>query len=174
MPIELDSTGHRTRATSEPRRNWSIGMKPQYPFLAGALLGIVFVLLLGCAVLYQFGGAGNALRYLQGYNYVVYPTKVDVGEGTRGQRRTTTVTVRNLSFSPIRVVGAVTTCNCLTPTGLPLTIPPRRAEELTLTIYLDSANGQVEQLATILIDDGQMQRAPVVITGRWNEEQPAH
>jgi hypothetical protein len=136
----------------------------------GAILAVGLVLLFWCGVVYQFGGVSNSFRYLQGYNYVIYPTKVDVGDGTKGQKRTATITVRNLSFSPIRVVGAVTTCNCLNPSGLPLTIPPRRAEKLSLTVYLESAKGPVEQMATILIDDGQMERTPVVITGESKGE----
>ena len=44
---------------------------------------------------------------------------IDTGEGTKGEKRTVTVTVRKLSFPPIRVVGAVSTCNCVGPIGLP-------------------------------------------------------
>ncbi|GEM_PF-3848861 len=95
---------------------------------------------------------------------------IDTGEGTKGEKRTVTVTVRKLSFPPIRVVGAVSTCNCVGPIGLPLTIPPRHAETLTLTVYLDSAKGSVEKMATILTDDGQLELAAVVITDQWNSE----
>ncbi len=136
--------------------------------MAGGLVLIVW-----CAVVYQFGGISNSFRYVQGYNYAVYPTTVDVGEGRRGEKRTTTVKVRNLSFSPIRVVGAITSCNCLDPAGLPMTIAPRRAEELRLTVYLESAKGTVEQMATLLIDDGHLERTPVLITGKWNAENAA-
>jgi hypothetical protein len=103
---------------------------------------------------------------IQGYNHIVLPARLDVGEGTRGEKRTATTTVRNLSFSPIRVVGAMTTCNCLAVTGLPLTVAPRQTEELTMTVFLESPKREVEEIAKVLIDDGQMQQTPVVIVGR--------
>jgi hypothetical protein len=141
-------------------------MKKHRSFLVGVALGVGFLLVLWGATVYQFGTIGNGIRYLQGYNYVVEPTAIDVGVGPRGDKRTTTATVRNLSFSPIRVIGAATTCNCLTVTGLPLTIAPRQSEELQFTIYFESSKGEVEQIANVLIDDGHMQNSPVVITGR--------
>jgi hypothetical protein len=141
-------------------------MKKHRSFLVGVALGVGLLLVLWGATVYQFGTIRNGIRYLQGYNYVVTPTTIDVGEGSRGEKRTTTATVRNLCFTPIRVTGAVTTCNCLTATGLPLTIAPRQTEELQFTIYLESSKGEVEQIANVLIDDGQMQSSPVVITGR--------
>jgi hypothetical protein len=141
-------------------------MKKHRSFLVGVVLGVGFLLALWGMAIYQFGTVGNSIRYLQGYNYVVTPTTIDVGEGPRRSKRTTTATVRNLSFSPIRVIGVVTTCNCLIVTGLPLTIAPRQTEELKFTISLESSKGEVEQIANVLIDDGQMQRLPVVITGR--------
>jgi hypothetical protein len=141
-------------------------MKKHRSFLVGVALGVGLLLVLWGATVYQFGTISNGFRYLQGYNYVVTPTTIDVGEGLRGDKRTTTATVRNLSFAPIRVIGAATTCNCLTVTGLPLTLAPRQTEELQFTIYLESAKGEVEQIANVLIDDGQMESSPVVITGR--------
>jgi hypothetical protein len=141
-------------------------MRKQYSYLVGIVLAVGLLLALWSAVVYQFGTIGNGFRYLQGYNYVVYPTKIDVGEGPRGHKRATTATVRNLSFSPIRVIGAITTCNCLIVTGLPLTIAPRQTKDVQLAIYLESSKREVEQVANVLIDDGQMQRTPVVVTGR--------
>ena len=140
-------------------------MKKLYAFLAGVVLALGLLLLLWCAALYHWGTTPNGFRYLRGYNYVVFPTRIDVGDGVRGETRMTSTTVRNFSFSPIRVVGVVTTCNCLTVTGLPLTIEPGQSRELGLRVYLESASGAVEQLAKILIDDGQVETAPLVITG---------
>jgi hypothetical protein len=141
-------------------------MRLQYPFLLGAGLGIGGLSLLWAGIVWQFGTVANGLRYLRGYNYTVYPTTIDVGAGERGEKRTTTAMVRNLSFSPIRVIGVLTTCNCGVVTGLPLTIGPRQTEELQFIVYLQSSSGEVEQTATVLIDDGQMQRTRVTITGR--------
>ena len=56
-----------------------------------------------------------------------------------------TATVRNPPFSPIRVVGAATTCNCLAVTGVPMTIAPRQTEELKLVVLLESWNGDAKQ-----------------------------
>jgi hypothetical protein len=141
-------------------------MRLGFPFLVGAALAIGLVFLLWGGIVWQFGGLSNAFRYLRGYNYAVHPTTIDVGEVASGDKRTATATVRNLSFSPVSVIGVLTTCNCLVVTGLPMAIGPRQTEDLEFTIRLASAEGEVEQVATVLIDDGQMQRAPVTITGR--------
>ncbi len=140
-------------------------MIKKYPFLVGVALAIALLLVSWRAVAYQFGGIRNCHRYIQGSNYAVHPTTIDVGQGPRGEKRTTSVSVRNISFSPIRIVGAITTCNCVDPVGLPITIPPRCIEGLQFTIFLESSKGKVEQMVTLLIDDGQMQRVPVIITG---------
>jgi hypothetical protein len=146
-------------------------MRVEYPFLVGIGLATGLLLLLWGGTLWQFGSLSNGFRYARGYNYAVYPNTIDVGEGERGEKRTTTATVRNLSFSPIRVIGAVTTCNCLVVTGLPLSVAPRQTEELQMTIYLESSSGDVEQIATILVDDGEMQRTAVVVRGRSRPSQ---
>jgi hypothetical protein len=141
-------------------------MKLGIPFLVGVALAIGLLSLLWGSVAWQFGTLKHGFRYLTGYNYAVYPSEIDVGEGTEGDQKTSSVMVRNLSFSPIRVIGALTTCKCLVVTGLPLTIEPRQTVDVQFTIRLESSKGGVEQIATILIDDGQMQQSPVAIRGR--------
>ena len=135
-------------------------------FSLGALLAAFVLFVSWSAAFYQFGGVSNGARYIRGQNFVVQPSRIDVGAAARGEFRTATTTIRNLSFAPIRVIGVLATCNCLAVTGLPLTIEPRQSSELELRIHLGSASGEVKQMANILIDDGRMQRTPVVITGR--------
>lgn len=140
-------------------------MKMQYPFLAGVVLATALLIVLWIATVWQFGAIRNGFWYLQGYNYVVSPTAVDMGEISLGDRCTATTTVRNLSFSPIRVVGAMATCSCLAATGLPLTIAPRQTDELKFTIVIQSPRSKVEEIANVLIDDGRLQQTPVIVTG---------
>jgi hypothetical protein len=142
------------------------GFMNRHPYLVGAMLAIATLLLCWGAVIFQFDSMRNAVRYLQGYNYVVSPIAADVGEGFRGEKRTVSIRIRNLSFSPIRVIGAITTCNCVQPEGLPLTILPRSVGDLLITIHLESKTGDVEQTAELLVDAGGMQRTVVVITGK--------
>jgi hypothetical protein len=138
----------------------------RHPYLVGAGLAIVFLLVFWGAIVFQFGGIGNGIRYLRGYNYVLSPTVIDVGEGLRGEKKQVSVMVRNLSFSPIRVIGALTTCNCVNPKEIPVTILPRTTCDFGLTIFLESPTGEVKQRAELLIDDGRMQKSPVVIMGK--------
>ena len=135
----------------------------------GMMLAVPTMLILWSATRYQFGGLENAIRYIQGYDYVVSPKTIDIGMGRRGDTRTALITVRNLSFTPIHVVGAITTCNCVAVTGLPLYIEPRQSLVVKLVVYLESNSTKVQQMAIILIEDGHLQRAPVVITGKVSE-----
>lgn len=138
------------------------------------MLAVTTVLTLWIAAQYQFGGVAYAIQYLQGYNYAVLPRTIDVGIGARGETRSAVLTVRNLSFAPMRVIGAITTCNCVAVTGLPLYIQPRQSVDVNVEIYLESAIVKVQQMAIIMIDDGHLQEVPVVITGEIREAQDAN
>jgi hypothetical protein len=130
--------------------------------VATLLLGV-----LGVGAWWQFGSLANASLYLRGHDHVVVPTVVDVGKGAREEKRSVMVYVRNLSFQPIRIVGADTTCNCLIPKDLPITIPPRKVVSVEFSIYLTAADGEVRQMATLLFDeDGRLRETPVVILGK--------
>ena len=141
-------------------------MRSGFPFLMGAAVAAGLLLLLWAGAVCQFGNFSNSFRFVQGYNYVVDPAIIDVGVGARGDTRTAATTIRNLSFSPIRVIGVLTTCNCVVATELPLTIAPRTTVDVQFTVNLESSTAEVEQFLTLLIDDGQMQRAPVTIIGK--------
>ncbi|MGO9110687.1 MAG: hypothetical protein ACLP9L_15815 [Thermoguttaceae bacterium] len=137
----------------------------------GVATATALLLLLWFGIVLHFGTISHSLRYLRGYNYAVYPTRIDVGEGKKGEKRMAIATVRNLSFSPIRVIGVLRSCNCVVVNGLPLTIGPSQTENLQFAIYFTSSEGKVEHMATVLIDDGRMQRAPVTIECRCESPQ---
>jgi hypothetical protein len=138
-------------------------------FVVGGLSAIAVLMILWIAVILQFGGIQNGFHYLEGYNYLVCPTALDVGERVRGKKQSAKVVVRNLSFSPIRVIGVVATCNCMTTTDLPITIMPREEKDLAIEILMKGKNNKVEQVADVLIDDGKMRRTSVLISGTCKE-----
>lgn len=141
-------------------------MRLRHPRLVGVLCASLVIVAFYAAVVCQFGSLWNGSRYLRGANSLVHPTLVIVEEGIRGQKREATVTVRNLTFSALRIVGAATTCNCVLVDGLPLTIPPRGVQKLRITVYLESSTEEVDQTVAILIDEGRLNRVPVLIRGR--------
>jgi hypothetical protein len=133
-------------------------------FVRGMVIAIVTVGLCWCAVDYQFGSIRNGLLYLSGYDFVVEPIKCNVGEGVKGETRVATFCVRNISFSRIRVVGALTTCKCVTSDSFPLTIPPRRVGEVHFSIGFTSKGGEINQNASLLVDLGDMTMTRTIVT----------
>jgi hypothetical protein len=87
--------------------------------LAGAacVLGIG-----GAASIVTFGSVDAGLAYLRGEQLYASPFSVALGTVTAGDAGDFTVTVRNLSSRPLRLLGAKTSCSCITSAELPLEI----------------------------------------------------
>jgi hypothetical protein len=140
-------------------------------FAYGVVLAIVVLGVLAEVAVWHFGSLKNISLYLNGQDYVIEPTHIDVGSGSDGEKRTATIHIRNFSFKSICVVGLNTTCNCLCAESLPVVINPRENEEFRFVIILRGVNGIVEQIAVLLFeDDGKMRQTPILISGKCIDE----
>jgi hypothetical protein len=74
----------------------------------------------------------------QGWQVVAEPSDVRIEPPINGDTSSAIVQIRNLGDSPIRVVGASTSCNCISPVGqFPLTLGPREARPVSFNIIVD-------------------------------------
>lgn len=135
----------------------------------GALLSVLLLLVLFVCSLCAFGNPSNTLRYLAGQNYVIRPDTVNMGLGPCGEPRLATVTVRNLSFSPIRIVGASTSCRCLIADDMPIEIEAFSQKTVKFTMRVDSPGVSTEQTARLYVDEGgqgKLSQAVVFFVGQ--------
>lgn len=139
-------------------------MRLRHPHVVRVFCALLLFVAFSAAAIWHFGSLRNGVLYLRGANCVVYPTSIILGEENRGQRREASVTVRNLTFSPLRVVGAATTCNCFLVESLPLVVPPGNIRKLRITVYLQPSAEEGEQMVTLFIDEGRLNSVPVRIT----------
>lgn len=141
----------------------------------GVVCGGVVLGALALAAVWQFGSLRNLSLYLNGIDYVVEPTRVDVGSGTSGEKRTAAIHIRNLSFKPIQVVGLKVTCSCVSSESLPFDVEPREIRDFELVVSIGGASTDFERVAVLFFDNhGKMRQVPIRITGRCIDVQEEH
>ena len=79
-----------------------------------------------------------------------------------GDRLEQTITIKNWTAKPVRLIGGTSDCSCVTTSEMPLTIPS--GESLTLTIKLavpESNAGAFTRIASIWTDCDQQRTIPL-------------
>jgi len=63
-------------------------------------------------------------------------------------------TLRNVTRSPVRVMGAEASCGCMIARGLPVTLDPGEAREITLRVVVGppGANGTFSKSTRLFVD----------------------
>ena len=109
------------------------------------LIGVAIVLatLAGVGTL-AFGSLDAAIAKLRGEPLGVTPAVLDFGQGKPGELLTTSVTVRNFTTDPVRLIGGTSDCSCLVTQDLPVTIPP--GESVNIAVRLKVPGGTPGQL----------------------------
>jgi hypothetical protein len=133
---------------------------------ASRLIGVVVLSL--AFVLWsvvQFGSPSVAISYFRGERLVVDQPTLSVEEGKAGDVRNVEFTVRNIGRSPIRVVGANTSCTCVVFSDLPLTVPGRGFHVLKLAAKY-RAQGDLLQAVTYYSDCPTQPELPIEIRGK--------
>lgn len=104
------------------------------------LIGVAIVLatLAGVGTL-AFGSLDAAIAKLRGEPLSVSPALLDFGHGKPGESLTTSVTVRNYTTDPVRLIGGTSDCSCLVTQDLPVTIPP--GESVSIAVRLKVPGG---------------------------------
>lgn len=145
------------------RVEWQVAtMKPlllRTAVLLGGALASFAVIALGCTLF--FGSISATLATLQGESLSA-PSYVNFGSAKPGDRLEQTITIKNWTAKPVRLIGGTSDCSCVTTSEMPLTIPS--GESLTLTIKLavpESNAGAFTRIASIWTDCDQQRTIPL-------------
>ena len=124
-------------------------MKTRIFGIAAALVLVVA----GLAIVHwKFGSLANAAAYADGKAVRVDQPVQDLGVVEPQQAIKITFNVTNLQGEPLRIVGANSTCSCVLPPEVPLTLQPLVATPLALTFFAPEAGQPFEQKVSLYLD----------------------
>jgi len=112
-----------------------------------ALLALIVVI--GISV---FGSTEAAIARLRGESLGVTPSVLDFGTGKPGDKLTATVTVRNWTDQPVRVLDGTADCTCIATHDLPVTINPGQKAHISVSLNLPSTTGQLTRVIEFSTD----------------------
>jgi hypothetical protein len=115
-PIEKDKAS--AAETAPPAKRPLSWLTTTLIFLNLTLLGLAIF------TIATFGSIRGAIRYINGQFLVVDESLKSFGVTDSTQRPSVIFQVTNRSNESIRLLGCRTTCNCVTPERLPLTLKP--------------------------------------------------
>jgi len=125
-----------------------------------ALLALIVVI--GISV---FGSSEAAIARLRGESLGVTPGVLDFGSGKPGEKLTAKVTVRNWTDSPVRIIGGSSDCTCIATNDLPITIPPRDEQAVSVRLTIpNSTSGSVSKQVALMTDHPRRATLPFGIT----------
>jgi len=132
------------------------------------LLGVAAVLLaFSVWAASRFDSLRDTVLFLQGVQLTIDPPVAPIGEGRAGAERRATFRLRNLSGTSATILGAQTSCTCLSTEKFPVTIPAGGSLDLHVTLHLQGKPGEAfEQSITYLTDRPQAPGLPVRLSGR--------
>jgi hypothetical protein len=119
-------------------------VKTKRVFLTVAIGVILPVALCTAYVLLAFGSIKNAISFSKGIRILVEPAAVKLDDGRLGETRNGKVTIQNLGFSKISILGVESNCECTSTDKMPIELNPKETKELNIKMHLESL-GQVEQ-----------------------------
>lgn len=120
-------------------------------------LGIVVFLIALAAINRYFDLYGAFLR-LQGEECVISPSKIDLGDCVPDAMMETKTRVRNLLDKPVVIESATSTCGCVSPQKLPLTIEPRQSVDLRIDAHIQRSGARYDQTISIMVNSGDRLR----------------
>jgi hypothetical protein len=117
-----------------------------------------------------FGSPDAGLAYLRGDHISILPRLVDVGEGQLGETKEITVTLRNWTKRPVRIIGGTADCACVLTKDLPLRVQAGESRIVTVAVDLIGEPGPFTRTGMLFTDDDD---APILrfrVTGRSHEK----
>ena len=130
-------------------------------------IGIGFAIIFGWAYT-QTGSLSAIWPYLSGAELIVSPSIVDLGEHKADSDLLESVTLRNISSSPIKIVGMRKSCGCVVlDLSLPLTIEPDDELVVKVSVALPKQrNDDFQQEIIFFTDRASGMFLPVKIRGK--------
>ena len=143
------------------------------PWPRGALVGAAVALALvgvsaGVGTL-AYGSPESAVARLRGDTLYVDSDFISFGDGTAGQSLTAEVRVRNLSSSPVRLIGGTSDCSCVTTSDLPTTLAPGGDGVIPIRLKLPDNPGSFTRTASLMTDCDNQRTVWLRLGGRVTE-----
>jgi hypothetical protein len=118
---------------------------------------------------WRYGSLHAALAVWGGEPISVDWTITSLGKVESGMKVYRVVKLRNHSGKPVRIVGSMTTCTCVVPDELPITIPAHGAHQLQVLVNVPDINrtkdGVIDQSIDLLTSVPTQPALPLRITG---------
>ncbi len=106
-----------------------------------ALVSVAFVAVIALATLLTSATANKAIVNLKGQSLMLPAGDADAGVAPQGETRVVTVTVENVSGTPVRLIGGTASCSCVATADLPLTVPPYGRAEVRVGVKFTGEPG---------------------------------
>jgi hypothetical protein len=110
--------------------------------------------------------------YLAKEPFSISPTEINLGDCDSPSEHVASCTVTNLSDRPIRIVGSVTDCKCLTLDELPVAVSPGHEQSISIRAYV-SGRENYSQKVILYIDDNGLLSSVVQIHARVRQSPQA-
>jgi hypothetical protein len=137
------------------------------PFLVPIAVPGVVVTLFALWSYVTFGDIRSGWFRLGGYSLIAEQYQIDLGTVTAGESKPGTFRLRNLTGSPVVILGVQPDCRCLVAGELPVAIPSRKVldfEVLFLADRVDSKTEVIRQMILKLSVDQPIQVLAVKVT----------
>lgn len=112
------------------------------------------------------GSSEVALASLGNDDVAVQPGQIDFGVSPAGESVPRTVTIHNLSASPLTLLGGTADCSCVATADMPVTIPPGESRAIGITLKLPATAGTFRREAYLWTDNPSHKTLVIELTGR--------
>ena len=142
--------------------------------MAQRLRGLVWIALLSSLVLaslavwarVSFGSLGAALAFARGARLLPDEFSKSFGTLEAGEEKTLVFNVSNWCNQPIKILGAHTSCTCISAEARSLVIPPGADRPLQVTVRSASRLGAVSESVLFYTDYPRQLRLVLSVRGR--------
>jgi HYDIN/CFA65/VesB family protein len=137
---------------------------------ATLITAIMALISLTATALYSFGSFGSALSYLRGDHLIADAYAKSFGILRKGETSCVVFQLRNMSKEPIKLLGARTSCTCVTIDGVPTTIEPETVSPLKVFVHSDTLSSRYEERISFFTDMADQPSVTLRIFGIIREE----
>ncbi len=135
-----------------------------------AATGALFALLVAIAYWY-FGSLVPAVAYVRGDRLLIYPTEISLGETHPGRDYKLQLRVWNFTGGPVKLLGAASTCACLTNESFPVLINERQSRALGVQVFVPRKSGNLDATAIYFTDWSVKPKFSFRVNGQITQEE---
>jgi hypothetical protein len=123
---------------------------------------------------WRYGSINSARLVWKGRPISVDSPVQSLGNVPGGAQHRRVFSLKNHSTRPLRLVGSTTTCSCVVPEELPITINPHSVRQLQVLVHVPEVKGterQFEQEVTLFTDVVTQPKLILRVTGEVSVHQ---